>query len=165
MKLPGPGDFVAYGLARAAEVVALLYFLSRLLRPVREWKAIAPWLDKAKTWPLASLPYTNIAIWTLGAAWIWKVVWDNPLSIARQDKMLNLERQLRWERVAMSLWGLVLIYASLNIDAPKADGINDQIGWATGLVTTALIWKLHTAVHKWLVQLWRYGRGGAQFLP
>jgi hypothetical protein len=164
LKWPGPGDFVAYGLARAAEVAALLYYLSRLLRPVREWKAIAAWLDGAKTWPLPSLPQTNMAIWTLGAAWIWKLVWDNPLSVAKQDEMLNL-RQLRWERVAMSLWGLVLIYVSLNIDAPKAEGINDEIGWAMGLVTTALIWKLHAAVHKGLVQWWRYGRGGTQFLP
>ena len=119
LKWPGPGDFVAYGLARAAEVAALLYYLSRLLRPVREWKAIAAWLDGAKTLPLPSLPQTNMAIWTLGAAWIWKLVWDNPLSVAKQDEMLNPERQLRWERVAMSLWGLVLIYMSVLISTRR----------------------------------------------
>jgi hypothetical protein len=57
------------------------------------------------------------------------------------------------------LVGVVVIYASLNIGAPPSQDIKDYLGWATGLVTTALIWKLHTALHKGLVQLWRYGLG------
>jgi hypothetical protein len=107
--LPQFGDFVAYGLARGVEVVALLYFLSRLLSPIRErlvqrWPA---WFEKAKAWPSPSggtiLHYLNMAIWTLGTAWVWKFVWDVCLG-QWQDKKLNLERQLRRERVAMCLW-------------------------------------------------------------
>ena len=167
------GDFLAYGLARGAEVVALLYFLSRLLNPIRQtvvrkWPSVAQWLDKAKTWPLpSSVPishYLNMALWTLGIAWIWELAWDNKWSSRKQDENLNLEQQLRWERVAMFLWGAVLVYASINIQAPHGE-LKDYLGWATGLVTVALIWKLHTAVHKGLVQLWRYGKGGTQFSP
>jgi hypothetical protein len=167
-KLPRPGDFAAYGVARGMEVVALLYFLSHLLNPIRDWMVqkwpfVAPWLDRAESWPSTSgfvlkAQYVNIAIWTLGAAWIWKFIWDIGL-LKYQDEKLNLERQLRRERWAMILWGVVLIYASLNIGAPPAQDIKDYLGWATGLVTTALVWKLHTAVHKGLVQLWRYGLG------
>lgn len=59
----------------------------------------------------------------------------------------------------MFIWGLLLVYASLNIQTQQDLDIKDLLGWATGLLMTALVWKLHTAVHKGLVQLWRYGKG------
>ena len=41
--------------------------------------------------------------------------------------------------------------------------MKDYIGWAIALGTTVLIWKLHTTLHKGLLQLWRYAKGHTEF--
>jgi hypothetical protein len=37
--------------------------------------------------------------------------------------------------------------------------VKDFIGYVTGFVVTVLAWRLHTCVHKGLVQMWRYTKG------
>jgi hypothetical protein len=163
---------VAYGLGRAVEAVAVVYFLSRLIAPVRsELLEMLPWIKSllalAKDWPFATrtvpgLRWVDMAIWVLGPAAVWKVVWDGLLG-GFQDRILNLESQFRVERVAMTIWSAVLLFAALNIQIAPDTTVKDYVGWAIGLLVTILIWKVHTAVSKGLVQLWRYGKGCTAF--
>jgi len=98
------GDLLTYGLGRAAAAGAMVYFLSRLTAPVRDGLlARLPALELARSWPTGFL-WLNPAIWVLGAAGLWKFVWDI-LLFGFQDRKLNLGSPLRVERVAIGVWG------------------------------------------------------------
>jgi hypothetical protein len=178
------GDYVSYGLGRAAEVVAMVYFLSRLVAPIRDkllakLPAITSLFDLARTQPLPAgifpgahwpgAQWVNLAVWALGPAAIWKLVWDVGLS-GVQDRELNLVSQLRVERFVTVIWGVFLLLVALNIEIPQAcpgdcPELKDYVGWGIGLLMTAIVWEIHTAVTKGLVQVWRYGKGGTRFKP
>lgn len=63
----------------------------------------------------------------------------------------------------MTAWSAVLFFAALNIQTGRDTTLKDYVGWAVGLFVTILIWKVHTAVSKGLLQLWRYGKGCTAF--
>jgi len=45
-------------------------------------------------------------------------------------------------------------------DDPKNPvAVKDYLGYLSGLLVTSLVWKLHTVIHKGLVQMWRYTTG------
>ena len=37
--------------------------------------------------------------------------------------------------------------------------VKDFVGYAAGLLVSALVWKLQTTIHKGIVQMWRYTGG------
>jgi hypothetical protein len=173
------GDFASYVLGRAAEIVAIVYFLSRLLTPMRDklltnLPAIKSTFDLARTWPLPSGSFSgahwvNLTIWAVGPAAIWKFVWDVALP-GVQDRELNLFAQLRVERFVTAIWGVFLLLVALNIEIPQAcpadcPELKDYIGWGIGVLATAIVWSIHTSVSKGLLQVWRYGKGGTEFKP
>jgi hypothetical protein len=165
------GDLLSYGLGRAAEAGAMVYFLYRLTTQVRDWLLVqVPALALAKTWPTRSL-WLNAAIWVWASAALWKFLWDGLLS-GFQDRVLNLEAQFRVERAALFVWGVIMLVAALSIEIPAScpaecptPTLKTYFAWAVGLLVTIILFKVHTIVNKGLIQLWRYGRGGTAFKP
>lgn len=71
----------------------------------------------------------------------------------------------RVELVAMFIWSIGLALVSLDIQSDAVSEVKNLLGWATGLVVTVLVWKIHTGLEKGLVELWRYGHGSTKFKP
>jgi hypothetical protein len=173
------GENVAYGLGRAAEILTMVYFLSRLLGDVRErlldhFTGLRTGLDAILRSPvphdaIVGWHWINLAVWVVGPAALWKVFWDGILS-RYQARKLTLNGQFRVERVAGFCFALILVLAALDLPPVQAGGsasatFEDYFGWAIGLTVSILVWKIHTVATKGLLQLWRYGKGGEPFKP
>ena len=173
------GERIVYGLGRTVEILAMVYFLSRLLSVVRErllnhFSGLEAWLDFVLKWPVPGgkvigAHWINLALWVAGPALVWKLIWDGILS-RFQARNLTLKGQFRVERFVGFIFAGILVLAALDLPpiqpfASDRPGLKDYTGWAAGLVISILVWKLHTVVAKGLVQLWRYGKGGEPFTP
>jgi len=166
------GDYVIYGILRLATILAALFFLAHLLTPVREWLipkfADLYGKDFFELNPFPVVSWMNLAFWLAVPALLWKLLWDVVLMGWREKlQWRNLPRRIElWAIVAWVVFIIVPVALSVNL-GPGCDGdcfrVMDYLGWATGLAATILIWKLHTALHKGLVQLWRYTQGHTRF--
>lgn len=60
----------------------------------------------------------------------------------------------------LTLAAVLFFLYKLLAPLPSLDGqIKDALGHLTGLVVSILVWKLHTTVHRGLLQMWRYTKG------
>jgi hypothetical protein len=181
------GDFLAYGVLRVATMYALFYFLAHLLiraqsflAPVRDWVVAqrdavslsvssAYYPDFFRDWPFPKPELLHILFWLAAPAFLWKLLWDfGPLHYWQEKRQgRNLPRRI--ELWAMFIWTVAVLTPLAFSHVPaKPCGVDcyklmDYVGWATGLVVSILGWKLHTTIHKGLVQLWRYTQGASAF--
>ncbi len=181
------GDFLSYGVARVATMYALYYFLAHLfiraqdfLAPLRDWAtsqrdAVAQWFSSAyypdffRDWPFPKPELLHVVFWLAMPAFLWKLVWDFGPLRAWQEKRQARNLPRRIELWAMVIWSVAVLtpLAYSHMPAKPCGGdcykLTDYLGWATGLVVSILGWKLHTTVHKGLIQLWRYTQGHSVF--
>jgi hypothetical protein len=156
------GDSVGYVVGRVVTFWFGLFFLNRLLSTsaldlVRELPLLANLYHMISTQPFGSeaaiFNYANYATWLLAPFLVMKLLVE-----AEQGLFFGVEWPPAIRRVVLTVpWLAVafIICLFMNAGAGGAE-ITDMVGYGTGLVVTVLIWKLHTAVHKGLIQLWRY---------
>ena len=145
------GDRAAYLFVRGTTLVAITYFLVSLLA---EFSPRVPC-----NFFESSLPYVTYALWLFLPPVICKLLWE---AYARNDGLVA-KAALWARRILWAVWLAILAAVSWNLavrfpatEPPPPPQVKDIIGYATGLLTSILGWKLHTRVHKGLVQLWRY---------
>ena len=151
------GDYVGYVVGRVLTFCFALYFLNRLLSfgaldLLRAWAPLAEFHAMMTAQPFGGGSLIlNYAAWLLGPLAAMKLLVE-----AEQGWLGRAwPRVLRWTLGAA--WGVVLLLIALFMQAGEASsGFQDLLGNGTGLVITLLVWKLHTAIHRGLVQLWRY---------
>ena len=148
-----PGDYAAWAVGRLVTVAVLIFFLAKLLAPVR--KCLPRIADLVSFLP--DLPL--LAAFIVAAAALIK--FEGYIEDRLRDAPARTTRIVRG-----ILFVVVLLAAGLRIavfDDPKLREtgfeVKDFIGYLLGLVVTSLVWRLHTVVHKGLVQLWRYNTG------
>jgi hypothetical protein len=67
----------------------------------------------------------------------------------------ELPSGFRW--ALMAAWLAVAFIICVFLKAESSNGgIPNLLGYAGGLFTAILVWKLHTTIHRGLIQLWRY---------
>jgi hypothetical protein len=161
------GDRTAYLVGRLITLATMLFFLIRLLEPLRpKLRPMVGWLCDLPGFVCGGSMPDGIGGWLAMLAWVFV-----PVGILKV--WVNLELQAdthgRFGEVVRSIllcaW-LVLLAVALpefkSTPGPNCcheTSIKDVLGYATGLVVAALAWQLHTTVHKGIVQLWRYTGG------
>ena len=57
------------------------------------------------------------------------------------------------------VWAAAAVQTCLAMSADAAsDSFTDVVGYGLGVVGAVLVWRLHTTIHRGLLQLWRYTR-------
>jgi hypothetical protein len=158
------GDYVAWALARTVEFAALIYFLSPFVALARLNMVVPqPVLDLVGKFPFgADNSFANSAAWVLLPSGFWAALRSR--LIHKRDR-----RPVRLDRVLSVLWWVV-VFPIIVVVAGQGGGSQEPeaknyLGWAIGLLATALVWALHTRVHRGLVEMWRYTQGATQFKP
>ncbi len=159
------GEVVAYCIARAATLAAMSFFLIRLLDSARPaFGGLIGWVGSLPGFP-KSVP-EGFQGWLAALAWFATPVlilklwsdWET-----REDTHTSVGALVR--TLVLGAW---LILLSLTLPdfktAPGPNcceqaGVKDYVGYAAGLLVSVLGWKLHTTLHKGIVQLWRYTGG------
>jgi len=55
------------------------------------------------------------------------------------------------------VWAAAAVQTCLAMSADAAsDSFTDVVGYGLGVVGAVLVWRLHTTIHRGLLQLWRY---------
>jgi hypothetical protein len=140
----------AYCLLRAITVALLFYFACHLLSWLPNTHPLE-WLDQA---PLP-WKFANDAFWLAAPLLAGKALWE---LFARNTGWLG--KAGLWLRdIDAALWMAALAGLAWNRSGGEPLQVKDLIGYLTGLVTTGLLWRIHTRVHKGLFQMWRYTRG------
>ena len=175
-------DRVAYVVGRAAELAALLYFLTRILEPLCKLEPLRERVGGLRNWAAgtwgasggAAMPH-GWTHWLAMAAWL-----ALPVAILKMwsDAELAADVQTGAGKIARGILfcGWLILLALVLPDFQGAPGpnccadggIKDVLGYAAGLLVAALAWQLHTTVHRGIVQMWRYtgGQGtSAEELP
>lgn len=153
------GDRLGYAAVRVVTLGALIFFLNGLLRPVRRFSGWAGNL-------LSLLPHLSLEV---PRFWIYSFWVFAPLLLAKWLGDFNAEREdplLRFIRNAiLAAWQIIVLsicFSVTRFDKPTFE-IKDSVGYLSGLAVSFLAWRLHTTIHKGLVQMWRYtgGKGTA----
>jgi hypothetical protein len=158
---------VAYAVGRAVTLVAMLYFLTRILEPLRQKVGgLRDWA--AHTWGSSAADPTprGWVSWAVTIAWV-----AVPIVILKvwsdleetEDAHTGAGKAAR----AILFGGWLILLALVLPDFKRAPGqyccaqvgIKDYVGYAMGLLVAASVWQLHTTVHKGIVQMWRYTGG------
>jgi hypothetical protein len=155
-------EVMGYGFFRSATLAAIVFFLMRLLewaRPLHDLQGLIAWVTARPGFP-RSVPNgmeegLAALVWLTAPALILKL-WSDWET--RKDTKTNAGTLFR--TVLLGLW-LILLALTLPDCATCAgrSGIKDLIGYAGGLVLSLMAWRLHTTIHKGIVQLWRYTGG------
>lgn len=83
----------------------------------------------------------------------------NPLIEFEKAKSFEFEWS-SWPRYILNVfWLIVATVVSIDLsNAPADSNFAGIIKYLTALIVVILLWKLHTAIHRGLIQLWRYTR-------
>ena len=131
------GDLLSYALARLATLAAMAYLLARLLHPLR---AKLSWIIEGLCSPVAALK-----------------IWGD---LEAQGDTTPRPIQAGIRAALLAAWLLAVSVTLPMLQPVTCDtcgtDIKDAVGYAGGLLVTMLIWKLHTTVHKGLLEMWRY---------
>jgi hypothetical protein len=146
--------WIGYPLLRAATFAVGLFFLNRLLHfggYIRS-EPFAFLYQRLAAQPFGLGNQFNYAFWLAAPVLLMKA-----LAEAEQGRFFEFEvtHWIRWILSGAWLAMAAVICISLKTDG-AGDGVLDLIGYVSGIAGSVLIWKLHTAVHRGLIQLWRY---------
>jgi hypothetical protein len=149
-----PLDYAAWAAARLVTIAALIFFFTKILEVVRQkLPAAGEWLANLVGW-MPELPWLVIVV-VAAVALLKFVGWIEHRFTDSFSRKLQLVRRV--------LFILILAAASLKIavSLPNKEPLElkDAVGFLSGLVVTSLLWKLHTVIHKGLIQMWRYTTG------
>jgi hypothetical protein len=147
-----PGDVLAYTGVRIATLAAMLFFLGAVLEPVRGLAVGTMFESLCSTVPLLEL--AEWAALLVGGLKLWGWM-DEHL-----EGDTGRGRRLRDGIFVVGALALAL-HADLALKATES--IKDWLGYAGGLAASCFVWKLHTVVHRGLVQMWRYTTGWREF--
>ena len=147
---------------RGVTIAAGLFFANRLLH-VLPLDAVLAWAPLGRvhgffmTQPLGG-----------GQAWLNYLVWlVAPLVLMKTFAELEMgwmfDREV-WPSVRVVLAGLwvvvafiLCLYVNPVVQGGSAGGgLSDLLGYGVGLVVSVLAWRLHTTIHRGLMQLWAY---------
>lgn len=146
-----------YVVGRAATILVGLFFINRLLYmfspgPLLSWPVLKRAHDMISSLPLGSnAQWFNYLIWVAVPLVVMKFLFE-----AEQGLVKNRELSpgVRWILIA-AWFADVLIICLYHTPKMGGGGITDLLGYAVGLFATVLVWRLHTTVHRGLIQLWR----------
>ena len=149
-----PVIWLGYPIVRAFTFVLGLYFLNRLLHfgGPRE----LGWLSGVHDWialqPLPFGSWLNFCFWLTAPVLVMKL-----LALAEQGMFFEIHVS-RWARWVLSVvWLAIAVVICLGLqDGSSGSSLTDLMGYLFGVAVTVLGWKLHTAVHRGLIQLWYY---------
>jgi len=145
-------DYAAWATGRLATVCVLVFFMGMLCVPIRlKWPEIGAelhWLWPHLRWMALSVVAGMVLLKLIG--WV-------------QDRRTDPPSRAL-EAACGLLYIAMLLVAALRFDIfdknyPGGMALMEWIGYLGGLVVTGLVWRLHTVVHKGLVQMWRYTTG------
>ncbi|HET7105903.1 MAG TPA: hypothetical protein VFI38_03770 [Candidatus Acidoferrum sp.] len=151
-------SWLAYVLGRTATIAAGLFFSNRLLRelPLDSLRSL-PVFDRfhamISAQPLGpESVLLNYAFWLAAPILLMKFFFEAEQGLVNNR---NLPAGFRW--LLMAAWFAVAFIICLFFRPGGSNGgIPNLMGYATGLFTTILVWRLHTTIHRGLIQLWRY---------
>lgn len=151
-----PLDYVAYAIVRGLTLAALLFFLIKLLGPVSDpLKEILPFTAITDFFSVDT-PFWIYALWFLVPPLLANLFW---LFYTRvRGGLATVLKGVR--RLIVVGWIVVVLVLCLHLAQPaEGSAVTDWIGYLTGVVTTCLVWRLHTTIHKGIIQMWRYTKG------
>ena len=155
-------DLAFYAVGRVLLLAAGLYFVSRLLAAkvvenVSTWSWVQSTQATLTAWPLGDQgAMFNIAIWLAAPVLAIKGWVELEKKVADQVGKVWVQR-VRW--LTSAAWAVIALDVCLLMAPERGDAANDSlVTYAVGLVAVVLLWKLHTCIHRGLVQLWRYTR-------
>ncbi|HXI04473.1 MAG TPA: hypothetical protein VNI57_14970, partial [Candidatus Saccharimonadales bacterium] len=142
-----------YPVLRLLTFLAGLFFLNGLLRVFgNNPLGLQGPYESLVSGPFTSLESWNIVFWLLVPVLVMKV-----LVYAEFGRFFGVPwtRWIRWILAAAWVVLAVIICGGGRFGVAES-GFLDFAGNLTGILGTVLFWKLHTAIHRGLVQLWYY---------
>ncbi len=171
-----PLDTVSYVLVRVVTLVLGLKFLNRLLG-AEIFDSVRPLgqavVEATRQWP-ADDSLGSILVWLLAPLLVVKFL-RKAVDLSVDRRMSRGETNGKWEPAedfsySLSwtlalLWSVFAVLICLGYSQPHSVGaqsgpaVKDLVGYLIGLAVTILAWRLHTTVHKGLIQMWHYTKG------
>jgi len=156
------GAGLGHAVVRLLTLAWGFYSFNRFLTLARPWafhlKTVTVWVD-SHPW---DNPPLNYLFWVLLPLVAGLFLWRIFMSVRGVPAQLVF-----WTRRLLLLaWGIGVVLFSVGLLKPCPQAgcepplITDLIGYAGGVVVAVLVWRLHTTVHRGLIQMWRYTMGG-----
>lgn len=152
-----PVDWILYYLMRIATVAALIFFANKIISPLHEDLIEMQWIDKINE-VLAVGSYMHMLKFILISLILGDILWY----LYGQAKNRTLAKTVYAIRALVLTFAFTygLIYCLDNTEAIEG-GFTDGAGYLTGFVVAILVWRLHTTIHRGIIQLWRYTKGSS----
>ena len=144
-----PSIWLGYPIVRGLTFGVGLFCLNRLLHAFgASLGGLTPLFSWLALQPLTLGSQANYAFWLAAPVLLMK-----GLTYAEQG--FDLTCWIRW--ILSVVWFALAVVICIGLDWGKpGTGASDIMGYASGIVIACLVWKLHTAVHRGLIQLWYY---------
>lgn len=155
--------YVGYFLGRIATLFFIVVFLNRFLYPLhKSWIRQSSEADSIGQWIFF------VAAFIAPFAIIWALEEISFLCASLWEKFIKWVR--KFFVVGWWVWAFILCIMLSPISEKFIEPfyengketiptVTDRVGYLTSLVVLCLIWKLHTALHRGLVQMWQYTLG------